>query len=375
MTEENVIVKLRRGWTWMIAIGVAGLIDSLWLLAVHCSYDALSATCNFGSSFNCSVVQLSRYSEWFGIPTPVFSSLFYAYVVAVAIYGRKRSPAEALRPALYLRFLSWVALGSTVYMAGISLFVLKTLCIYCVGLYLVSFAFVFAAWKLTQWVYQPWGGLVSFDLKRVHKSAWIWIPAVVSLPVLVFAYFALEKRGTVSEKAETIASDALRTLGSETASTSIVVFSDFQCPYCRVAGELVEQFASQYPGKARITYKFFPLDKSCNPLGGMHRYACGAARAAYCASIQQRFWPYHDLLYTSQGDLSDPVLLRFAKETGLDVPAFDRCLRDPRSLKVVEKDLEEGMRLQIEGTPTFFIDGRRYSGPLTVSGLLEAIGG
>lgn len=92
-----------------------------------------------------------------------------------------------------------------------------------------------------------------------------------------------------------------------------------------------------------------------------HKDAPKAAEAARCAAAQQRFWDYHDKLFAGTTlNLSD--LKGFAKELGLDTQAFDQCLEEGKYLTQVKKDLDEGQKLGVTGTPTFFINGRPLSG-------------
>lgn len=110
-----------------------------------------------------------------------------------------------------------------------------------------------------------------------------------------------------------------------------------------------------YPTQIRLAIKDFPLD--------IHKEARKAAEAAQCAAAQQRFWEYHDKLFSSTA-LGPSDLKAVAKELGLDTQAFDQCLEEGRYRARVEKDLVEGQRLGITGTPTFLINGRPLFGSL-----------
>lgn len=111
-----------------------------------------------------------------------------------------------------------------------------------------------------------------------------------------------------------------------------------------------------YPTQVRLAIKDFPLD--------IHKDARKAAEAAQCAAGQQRFWDFHDKLFSSNAlSLSD--LKSFAKELGLNTQAFDQCLEEGKYRARVEKDLAEGQRMGITGTPTFLINGRPLFGSQT----------
>ena len=96
----------------------------------------------------------------------------------------------------------------------------------------------------------------------------------------------------------------------------------------------------------------------------MHSHAEKAAEAAHCAGAQGKYWEYHDLLYSSR-QLEIPQLKDQAKELKLDSAAFDKCLDSGVKAAEVHTSLAEGQRLGIEGTPSFFMNGRFFSGGLT----------
>src|SRR5215831_8261152 len=148
--------------------------------------------------------------------------------------------------------------------------------------------------------------------------------------------------------------------GSEKAPVTIVKFEDFQCPFCNQVQPTFNQLLSRYQGKVRLVHKDFPLES-------LHPQARQAAEAARCAYEQGKFWEYHDKLYANSPKASADDLKNYAKEVGLNVDSFDRCLVSWKYKAVVQQDLNEGTQLGLSGTPTFFINGREISGnqPLT----------
>jgi protein-disulfide isomerase len=139
-------------------------------------------------------------------------------------------------------------------------------------------------------------------------------------------------------------------LGPENAPVTVAVFSDFQCPYSAQAAPTLNQVLVRYPGKVRVVFRNFPLS--------FHTYAQKAHEAAECANEQGKFWPYHDILFANQGALGVDDLKRYATNTGLDVERFNQCLDAGKYAEKVRKDYEEGLRYNVRGTPTFFINGK-----------------
>lgn len=368
-------IRLKAYLKWTLIASAVGVLDSIILLVMHASSSATEALCSAGTRVSCSVIHQMKYSEWFGIPVPTFSLIYYGLVFAVAWAARKQDDKQAIRPYAYLWLLSWLALFSTVYFAYISFFILKTICPYCIVSYLVNLTIWVLAQKMMKVVDQPWGYLISSDVKSAHKSPWFWGTGLISLVILISAHFVFQDRGSLSATKYKITGEETRTLGNPDASVVIADFSDFQCPYCRVAAEVLKQVVEESRGKVRVVYKYYPLDPSCNSSAkwGKHKDACKASRASYCAGLQGQFWPYHDLLFTSQRKLPEARLYKFAKRVGLNTAEFDQCMNASFSEKEIKDDIEEGSKLGIDGTPTLFINGMKYEGPLTVSGLQDTI--
>jgi protein-disulfide isomerase len=143
--------------------------------------------------------------------------------------------------------------------------------------------------------------------------------------------------------------------GPEYAPVTIVKFEDFQCPFCKQFQPTVTELLSRYNGKIRLVHKDLPLDS-------IHPQARQVAEAARCADEQGKFWSYHDILYANYQKISEENLKNLAKEVDLDVNAFDRCLSSGKFRAAVQRDVIDGAKLGVTGTPTFFINGREISG-------------
>jgi protein-disulfide isomerase len=143
--------------------------------------------------------------------------------------------------------------------------------------------------------------------------------------------------------------------GAADAPITVVEFSDFECPFCKQAQPTLKQLLERYPGKVRLAYRDFPLDS-------IHPKARVAAEAARCAHDQGKFWEYHDVIFAQSPQLANEDLRRYAGEVGLDVAKFDSCLSAGTHKAAVQRDLDEGSRLGITGTPAFFVNGRALSG-------------
>jgi protein-disulfide isomerase len=160
--------------------------------------------------------------------------------------------------------------------------------------------------------------------------------------------------------------DAAPVRGAAEAPVTLVEFSDFQCPFCKGVQATLAGLLKQYPGKVKLVYRDFPID-------ALHPQARRAAEAARCAQDQGKFWEYHDLLFAEAPKAAPEDLQRYAEQSGLDLAAFERCLSDNVHRAAVQRDLDEGTRLGVTGTPAFFINGRPLSGAQPLEAFVRVI--
>ncbi|MCK4335457.1 MAG: DsbA family protein [Candidatus Aenigmarchaeota archaeon] len=152
------------------------------------------------------------------------------------------------------------------------------------------------------------------------------------------------------------------TLGRSDAPVTFVVFGDYQCGYTKqFFDEIYSQLKSEYIdiGKVRLVYKQFPLKE------GTH----SAAEASLCANEQGKFWSYVPLILERGEEWSqegNTAFVRYAKELGLDENTFLNCLGQHKYRTQVENDYDEGKRLDVSGTPTFFINGLMIRGTVSL---------
>jgi protein-disulfide isomerase len=142
-------------------------------------------------------------------------------------------------------------------------------------------------------------------------------------------------------------------LGNANARVTIVAFTDYQCPSCAAMHPTLERLVTEYAGKVRLVTRDFPLSQ--------HTEALKAAEAAEAAREQGKYWEYIHILLRNQSALTVDKLKGYATELALDRTRFDAALDSGKFAESVQRDLEDGMKLGINGTPTIFVNGRRVS--------------
>ncbi|PIR89044.1 MAG: hypothetical protein COU07_03050 [Candidatus Harrisonbacteria bacterium CG10_big_fil_rev_8_21_14_0_10_40_38] len=147
-------------------------------------------------------------------------------------------------------------------------------------------------------------------------------------------------------------------LGDKDAPVTMIVFGDFQCPYCkRLFDESEGRLRDEYvaTGKLKVVYRDFPLRS-------IHPYAQPSAEAAECAKEQGKYWAYHDELFRRQDTLATIDYGSLAAELGLDKAKFNKCVAEGRYKDEIEKDYQDGIAAGVQGTPASFINGKFISG-------------
>lgn len=147
-------------------------------------------------------------------------------------------------------------------------------------------------------------------------------------------------------------------MGPANAPITIVLFSDFQCPYCAKAQQTLDQLDAQFPGKIRRVYRAFPLSRQST--------AMLAALMAESAHAQGKFWPFYRALY-SGARLTAPTIWQMARDAGLDMDKVRMDLQSLEHANTIERDLELARRLGVRATPVFFLNGRRVEGAAPAS--------
>jgi protein-disulfide isomerase len=147
--------------------------------------------------------------------------------------------------------------------------------------------------------------------------------------------------------------------GPENARMTIVEFSDFQCPYCSKAVSETKEIMRQFPKDVRLVFKQFPLDS--------HSQAELAAEASLAAQAQGKFWEMHDLLYAGFPDVSRKKIMIYARELKLDIPRLTAELDSHKYRARVRAEEQEGEKAGVNGTPSFYFNGKHYNGIFDVA--------
>jgi protein-disulfide isomerase len=147
--------------------------------------------------------------------------------------------------------------------------------------------------------------------------------------------------------------------GPQSARVTLVEYSDFECPYCSLAAPQINDLVKNHSGDVRLVFKQFPLD--------MHPHAMIAAEASLAANAQGKFWEMYDKLFANHRRLNRDSIFAIAKELNLDMVRFTHDIDSHVYQKQVRQDLADGEKDGVFGTPSLFINGKPYHGPIEVT--------
>lgn len=355
----------------LAVIGViVSIVQTVHFAEVRSGQAGFDSFCKVGAAFDCNAIDASPYAELFaGIPLSAAAAGWWLATLVFALAARSTEFAAALSP--------WL-LGMTAVSSVFSLFylwvmaaVLKVGCLLCLALDLVNFT-AFGA-VLHSWLKRDGGSKPVWQLKgpAIVTAICLFVAVVFSKGLQSGVPDASELRFRVQSvmASQPVALDTpaeLPSIGSTAAPITIVKFSDFQCPSCRMGAQALHPVLRRYSDRVRFVYRNFPLDAKCNRLiqSPMHPAACELARGTVCAQAQGRFEAYYEQVFERQASLKPGSALAIAGDIGLNVAQFEQCLAAQETTDRVLRDIEEGIGLKVESTPTFFLNGRRISGAM-----------
>ena len=346
--------------------------------------------CDVNSTLSCTSAYASEYGSVAGLPVAVVGVLFFAAVLLVLglTAGSSASRAHA---ATYVLVMSATALVPIAYLAYASLVVLKTVCLLCAATYVAVMGLFVSAVTATRVSMSALPERLAADVRRLLRTPAAALSAgafVVAAAVLVWSFpsepLSAAANDTGEQAAPATGTAALTPaqlqelekfmaaqqrvpvmVASEGAAVVLVKFNDYMCPPCgQTFAEykpVLARYAKEYPGKLKVVMRDYPLDPECNRLapGGSHLASCEAAVAVRLAREKGKADAMENWLFANQPSLT-PASVKEAVRTLGGVTDFDA--RYATTLQLVKGDIEQGGQLQVQGTPTFFMNGIRLPG-------------
>ncbi len=371
---KDPLAKKRRFFIYALVLALSGLGFSIELLVIHLTVgkDPFHPfACHVARVVDCNAVALSRESMLLGVPVPVWAILTYLVFAGLAVFGLRAKEFFAARAGDYMFALAFLSMAYSVYLAYVSAFRLETFCAYCTALYFVNLGLVFTGIPLSapvgRWLYrrrEDWRRLWEDKVKPAFAVFMVLVAcgglALYNNQTIRPADLKLVK-GIKIDLSEDPATGPFR------APVKIIEWSDYECPHCTRMHRRVEKLLEKYRGKIRYVHKSYPLEPECNPYVAVptHLHACEAAAAAECAFQRGKYKSYTEKLWdivAEKGSLQKDTLLRLAEEGGMDRNKFKSCMESSETQKSIKKDVEDARLAGISATPTFIVNGYKFTG-------------
>lgn len=201
---------------------------------------------------------------------------------------------------------------------------------------------------------------------KKRRAALYAVTGVIVLLAVVFAAHGFGLTGSSGNAVrDVVLASGDPSIGSSDAKVTIVEYSDFECPFCQRAELTMNQLLDEYNGRIRLVYRNYPLS--------FHQYSEISAEAGELAYEQGKFWEMHDKMFENRANLKEKDLKRYAEEIGLDMELFNAGLDSHKYEAEVKRDIADGNRLGVTGTPAFFINGRSVIGAQPIENFRKVI--
>ena len=339
-----------------------------------------SLICNINETFNCDQALLSPYSHIFGISLSSFGLAFSLAVSLLLIMFFLLGLSNYWKNILF--YLSGAMALASCFMAVVSV-VYKLFCPVCLSLYFLSFLICASLFfVLRPNLLQP----LAFVLQNLKEKSF-YILGLVLLACSLFihinfftAFGIKDQREMLSalvldwqhETELKITEQPMLRKGPEDSKIILVEFADFLCPACQRVQKALKNFLINFPDVA-LSFYVYPLDGSCNSSIDFVRsgLSCKLSQAVLCAEREGKGWPVHDFLFEKQQDFLrsekdkdkiDSLLREMTSRLNINRQKFERCMEEEAVLDQIERSAQAGSKAQIEGTPSFFVNGKKLRG-------------
>ena len=380
-----------RGAAWCLGLSLIGLGLAGYLVFIHLGLlrgELLGgAACSAaGSAFNCHAVASGPWSTVLGMPLALWGVLGYLTVFALALWARQ--PGEdAAHGATLLFLLAALFVGIDLALFALMAVAIRVYCLFCLLTYAVNAGLLVVSARSLPF---PWPRALTHAgaaLGRLLPSAQrpgtecFWGLLLVSVLGTTALHLATtyasrgslasgrkQIRDFISQQPRVRVETALDpAAGPASAPLELTEFSDFFCPSCQRASQMNAIILATHRRDLRFIFKHYPLDTACNgKISRMvHPGACRVAAASECAHLQGKFWPFHDVVFAGGPRYNLNQLEGDVRRLGMDPAAFEACMASGQGMEAVKRDIEEAVKINVQSTPTYVLNGIIITGGFT----------
>ena len=334
--------------------------------------------CNIGQSFDCTAIEMSKYSELpGGLPLSAFAIAGYLLILTLALMGLGSELFQRNIKKFLVGFTALAVLFSIVYLV-IMMSAIGKFCLFCLCVDLINVAMLILSLRLPS----PDSTSAKDGLPGVKFTHL----ASAGVATLLIAFLFTRGLNPQAELKEDDVNDVVASVmnaptvnvdypadspvvGDPNAKVTIVKFSDYECPACKMGATAIHPLFKRYAKDVKFIFVNYPLDQACNPdiPRKMHEFACEAASVAICGAEQGKFLETYETLFDSQKDFAvGKIADLLGTVPGIDLAKLKACTQLPSTGEKLRRDILSGgkTKMNIQSTPTFFINGKKVEGGL-----------
>lgn len=364
-------------------LAFAGLLLSIKLACIYyvANYEkyALSSFCSINEFVDCDGAARSTVSQFWGIPLAYWGIFFYITVLFLTVVDRFKKFRflkflEVFKNSMsYISMLGTLAFTCSMVLAGLSIFKIHKLCILCFITYFIDLfiAIVASSGSLKNLVSSFKTTVIDFiaGAKQYTKTFIVLLILATSFLVYsgtTYSFVPHIKQQKAIMKYRNMKFNPYRVkgniLGAEDGDVVIELYSDYVCPICYIENIMLHEAVKDF-SNIKIIHHNLPFDKECNPYISinMHPNACFMAKGAIAAGKQGNYWEMSSLLYENQ-PTNINAMLKLAEQLGFNKDKFVKDLEADTTSKEIEKELFQANKLEIDSTPTIYINGDKIVG-------------
>ena len=353
---------------------IVGFVDCLYLAFSHFkNYTDISyqSFCALSKAINCDTVSQSSYSLFLQLPVSVWGLLgyvFYGIIFFFALTSKQKDVYWGVLTLIGILFSLY-----SVYLAIISAFFIGSYCIMCIALYGTSLLLGYYPWLiLNRFSKSGFFSSLIKDSRSLASNTYLrrllicFTCLSLTLPLYFPKYWKTEFP-VIDETISTgVTRDGLPWIGAKTPVLTITEYTDYMCFQCKKMHFFLRNLIGRYPEKLRLVHRHFPLDKKFNPLLGVdiHPGSGILSLIAIYAEKEQQFWKVNDYLYNYN---THNGIINFNEIAGIANIELESLKTGVTSIDVKRKlvnDILSGINFHINGTPSYVINGKVYSGTI-----------
>ena len=362
----------------LIGLGLAIKLAFIYYAANYDKY-ALSSFCSVNNFIDCDGAAKTDAAQFLGIPLAWWGIFFYIVILFLTFVDKLKhvkflSFLEVFKtPQAYIATLGTIAFTVSMILAGISLFGIHKLCVLCVATYFIDFVIaLIAADGLFKNILNAFKTtFVDFiDGAKKYTKTFI-VLLLIATSFLAYTGISLKFVPHIKQRREILKYTKIKfnpyrikgnLLGSENAGVVIELYSDYVCPLCYINNIMLHRAAKEL-SNIKIVHHNYPFDKVCNPYiqVNMHPNACFMSKGANAARAQGNYWEMSSLLYENQPKDFD-AMLKLVDKLGLDKGKFKTDFDSKATTAELSEEINNAENLDINATPTMFINGEKIVG-------------